>query len=111
MITVPRGLVLSLAAMFSAYHVVLGFYSLGQPRSPVPALLALLVYGIATVLSLWPKSPLRMPVWLAFFNVAVCGMLPLLVGSQLDGSVYNGYATWYVAAVGTLMTITATRQR
>jgi len=111
MITVPRGLVLSLAAMFSAYHVVLGFYSLNQPRSPVPAILALLVYGIATVFSLWPTSPLRMPVWLAFFNVAVCGMLPLLVGSQLDGSVDNGYATWYVAAVGTLMTITATRQR
>ncbi|TFC90437.1 MULTISPECIES: hypothetical protein [Cryobacterium] len=111
MITVPRGLVLSLAAMFSAYHVVLGFYSLGQPRTPLPAILAIIVYAIATVVSLWPTSPIRMPVWLAFFNVAVCAMLPLLVGSQLDGSVDNGYATWYVAAVGTLMTVTATRRR
>ncbi|TFD29383.1 hypothetical protein [Cryobacterium cryoconiti] len=111
MISVPRGLVLSLAAMFSAYHVVLGFYSLGQPQTPLPAILAIIVYAVATVVSLWPTSPTRMPVWLAYFNVAVCAILPLLVGSQLDGSVDNGYATWYVAAVGTLMTVTATRRR
>ncbi|MBC7442273.1 MAG: hypothetical protein H7311_07095 [Ramlibacter sp.] len=111
MITVPRGLVLSLAALFSTYHVVLGVYSLNQPRTPGPAVLALTFYVLATVLSLWPKSPMRMPLWLAFFNVAVCAMIPLLVGSQLDGSIYNGYATWDVAAVGTLMTITATRRQ
>jgi hypothetical protein len=38
MITVPRGLVLGLAALFSAYHVVLGIYSLGVPTSPLPAI-------------------------------------------------------------------------
>jgi hypothetical protein len=111
MITVPRALVLSLAALFSAYHVVLGVYSLSQPRTPGPAILAIAAYILATVLSLWPTSPRRMPLWLAFFNVAVSVAMPLLVGSQLDGRVFNDYATWDVAAVGTLMTITATRRR
>ncbi len=52
-----------------------------------------------------------MPIWLAAFSLAVAVSLPLLVTATLDphrpGG--NGYATWYVAAVGTLMTITAVR--
>lgn len=112
MITVPRGLILFLAALFSSYHVILGLYSLDAPNSPVPALIAIVLYVVATGVSLWPTSPPRMSLSLGFFNVAVCVAVPLLVGSQLDGSVAdNGYATWYVAAVGTLMTITATRRR
>jgi hypothetical protein len=112
MITVPRGLILLLAALFSTYHVVLAFYSLDVAREPEPVLLAVLLYAVATVMSLWPTSPARMSLWHGFFNVAVCIAVPLLVGSQLDWSVPdNGYATWYVAAVGTLMTITATRRR
>jgi hypothetical protein len=111
-ITVPRGLILSLAALFSAYHVILAIYSLDAARSPVPVLLAVLLYVVATAMSLWPTSPPRMSLWHGFFNVAVCIAVPLLVCSQLDGSAPdNGYATWYVAAVGTLMTITATRRR
>ncbi|MCU1636030.1 MAG: hypothetical protein JWQ68_1269 [Cryobacterium sp.] len=111
MITVPRGLVLALGALFSAYHVVLGVYALSVPATPLPALVAMGLYSVATILSLWPTSPTRMPVWLAYFNVAVSAALPLLVGSQLDPTVRLGYATWYVAAVGTLMIITATRKR
>ncbi|MET0956311.1 MAG: hypothetical protein ABWY68_10205, partial [Cryobacterium sp.] len=87
MITVPRGLVLSLAALFSSYHVILAFYSLDAPTSPVPPLIAIVLYAVATAMSLWPTSPARMSLWLGFFNVAVCIAVPLLVGSQLDGSV------------------------
>lgn len=112
MITVPRNFILTLGALFSGYHLVLGVYSLGVPRSPIPSIAAMIAYTVATVISLWPTSSTRMPMWLSFFNVAVCVALPLLVGSQLDGaSPNNGYATWYVAAVGTLMTITAARKR
>ncbi|GAB3119999.1 hypothetical protein [Glaciibacter psychrotolerans] len=116
MITVPRGLVLGLAALLSGYHVMLGVYSLGVPAHPGPPLVALTLYSLATVMSLWPTSPMRMPLWLSFFSLAVCVALPLLVGSQLNGAdpsggYASGYATWYVAAVGTLMTIVATRKR
>ncbi|MDQ0895382.1 hypothetical protein [Agromyces ramosus] len=111
MIAVPRWLLLVLGALFSAYHVVLGIYSLDVPRSPWPAIAALVLYSAATVMSLWPAKRVRMPDWLVAFDLAVCIVLPLLVTSQLDPGDDLGYATWYVAAVGTLMTIAAARRQ
>jgi hypothetical protein len=111
MITVPRWLMLVLAVMFSAYHVVLGISSLEIPDDPWPAVVALVLYAVATVLSLWPVERMRMPDWLAAFDLGVSIAIPLLVTSQLDAGADNGYATWYVAAVGTLMTIAAARRQ
>ncbi|CAN5268678.1 hypothetical protein BH09ACT6_BH09ACT6_25260 [soil metagenome] len=111
MISPPRALVIFLAAVFSAYHLVLAVYSIGTPRSPWPVLLAMVLYGVLTALSLWPTSPLPMPNWLGAFNFAGSIVISILVLSQLDGSQANGYATWSVAAVGTLLTITAVRQQ
>ncbi|MFO7691420.1 MAG: hypothetical protein R6W83_12865 [Cryobacterium sp.] len=112
MIERPRALLTTLAALFSVYHVVLGVYALHVPERTGPVMVAMAVYLGATLLSLWPAGPVRMPRVLAFFILAVCVALPLLVGSQLDGARDdNGYATWYVAAIGTLLTITATRKR
>lgn len=102
---------LLLGGLFSLYHIVLGVYSLDIPGSPYPAVAALALYAIATVLSLWPTSPVHMSGSLAAFNLAVSIALPLLVTSELDPDRHNGYATWYIAAVGTLMTITAARRR
>ncbi|GAA2040937.1 hypothetical protein GCM10009819_28240 [Agromyces tropicus] len=113
MISVPRWLLMALAAMFSGYHVVLGIYSLATdvPATPWPVVVALVLYVVATVLSLWPGRRARMPDWLAALDLAVGIVLPLLVTSQLDPARDNGYATWYVAAVGTLMTIAAARRQ
>jgi hypothetical protein len=111
MITIPRWLMLVLGGLFSMYHIVLGVYSLDVPRSPLPTIVALVLYAVATALSLWPRSPVRMAGALAVFNLAVSIALPLLVSNELDPAGRNGYATWYVAAVGTLMTITAARKR
>ena len=111
-VVVSRTLIVVVAALFSGYHVILGLYSINEPASSVPILVAMGLYVVATMASLWPSSPMRMSLPLALFNVAVSAALPLIVGSQLDGSSGNlGYATWYVAAIGTLMTITATRKR
>lgn len=111
MITIPRWLLLVLGALFSVYHVVLGVYSIDVPASPWPAVAALALYAIATALSLWPARHVRMPDWLAAFDLAVSVVVPVLVTGQLDPNADNGYATWYVAAVGTLMTIAAARRR
>ncbi len=113
MISVPRFVIVGLAALFSLYHEVLALYSLGVPRSPVPIIVAMVLYAVATIASLWPSKASQMPVWLAAFNVAVSAALCLLVTSQLDPNLPegNGYATWYVAAIGTLMVITSTRRR
>lgn len=111
MITLNRLLFLALGAMFSAYHLFLGLSSLSIPGGPVPALVALGLYAVATLISLWPTSPAGMPLWLGAFDLAVCVVIPIVATSQLDPSLDNGYATWHVAAVGTLMTICAVRRQ
>ncbi len=110
-ISVPRYLIVGLAAVFSAYHLVLAAVSLSIPVDPVPYIAAMVLYAVATILSLWPSKRARMPGWLASFNLAVAILVPLIVSSQLPGSTKIGYASWYVAAIGTLMVITSTRQR
>jgi hypothetical protein len=111
MIGVPRFLLVGLAALFSALHIVLGISALDLPYSPGPSLVAMTLYGAATVLSLAPYPGIRMPAPLAAVNVAVASVGLILVLTQLDPTLENGYATWIVGAIGTLMTITVVRQR
>jgi hypothetical protein len=112
-IGVPRIIIVGIAALFSLYHVLLGILMLDRPEHLGPVFIAMALYLIATALSLTRFGPSRMPMWMAAFNVAVAVALPLLVTAELDAQADggNGYATWYVAAVGTLMTITSTRRR
>ncbi len=112
-IGVPRYLIVGIAGLFSAYHLVLSTYSIIQhiPHSVTPIVIAMVLYAAATILSLLQIGPARMPIWIAIINVAIVVAITLLVTSQLDPSKSNGYGTWYVAAVGTLMTITSTRRR
>lgn len=123
MIGVPRYLIVALAALFSTYHVVLAFYSLTgnfvAGAAPVfashaaPVIVAIGLYALATVVALAPGRSAALPLWAAAFAVAVALSATLLVASVLDpmrpGG--NGYATWYVAAVGTLMAIVSVRRR
>jgi hypothetical protein len=115
MITVPRYVIVALAAVFSVYHLLLGTLSITAGSSPERYLLAMVLYAIATVLSLVPSNRRRMQLWLAAFNLAVAIAIPLLVTSQLgSGFTYvpgSDRSTWYVAAIGTLMVITSARRR
>lgn len=114
-IDVPRGLIVLIAALFSVYLLVLAGYSLGVDYSKYPGTVhaAMTIYAVATVIVLIPDRRPRMPVWLAAFAMAIAMVLPLLVSYGLDADRPggNGYATWYVAAVGALMTIVAVRGR
>ncbi|TFB80767.1 hypothetical protein E3N84_05195 [Terrimesophilobacter mesophilus] len=113
MISIPRFIIVALAAVFSGYHLLLAVYSINVPRDKVPFIAAMIMYAIATAISLWPSKDIRMPLWMAIMNVAVCIALPILVTAQLDvhGSVGSDYSTWYPAAIGTLMVITSTRKQ
>lgn len=111
MIVVPRLLLILLTAAISAYHIVLGVYTLGTPQSPWPVVVSMVLYAVATTLSLWPGRRQRMPAWLAAGDGAVSVVMLILVLTQLDPRTDNGYATWPIAAVGTLMTIVVVRQR
>lgn len=112
MIGIPRYIIITLAAVFSAYHLVLATYSIGVPRDKTAYVAAMVLYAVATTLSLWPSKAVRMPLWMAVFNVVVAIAIPVMVAGELDSrSVGSDYSTWYPAAVGTLMVITSTRQR
>ena len=113
MISIPRYIIVALVAIFSGYHLLLALYSLSSATDMVPYVAAMALYAGATIMSLWPWSDVRMPLWMAITNTAVCIALPLLVAPQLDvhGSVGSDYSTWYPAAIGTLMVITSTRRR
>ncbi|WP_255461228.1 hypothetical protein [Glaciihabitans sp. INWT7] len=111
-VSVPRLLIVSLAAIFSAYHLVLAVVSIDVPHQKAPYLAAMALYGLATLLSLLLSRTQRMPTWVAAFNVAVAVVVPLLVTSQFDQVEAKGtYAAWHTAAIGTLMVITSTRRR
>jgi len=110
---VPRRLIRGVAALFSLYLVVLGIATLDQPADKTAVIIALVLFATATTISLLPSARSRMPIWMAAFNAGVVVVISLAVTANLqpnpDGG--NGYATWYVAASGALMTITATRGR
>jgi hypothetical protein len=110
----PRFLLVGLAALFSSYHIVLGVYSfqLGFYASTAPVIAAMVIYAVATA-ALLVVSQRRTPIWLASFAFAVSIALPLLVTSQLQANQEGGlsYATWYVAACGTLLAIMVTVRR
>jgi hypothetical protein len=110
-ISVPRYLIIGLAAVFSAYHLALATVSINVPRHTGPYIAAMVLYALATLLSLLLSRSHRMPMWLAAFNAVVALAVPLLVTSQLNRVVGESYAAWHTAAIGTLMVITATRRR
>lgn len=110
-ISIPRYIIVGLAAVFSLYHLILAVVSIAKPVHVVPYLLAMGIYAVFTTLSLWPSSKPRMPVWLAAGNVAASVSIALLVTSQLPDGAIGTYAAWHTAAVGTLLVITSTRRR
>ncbi len=114
-IAAPKFLIITLATLFSSYHVVLAIYALGSDvySATLPVYAAIVLYAAATVVALVPTGSQRMPMWSAVFALAVAVSLPVIVTTVLDPAREggNGYGTWYVAAVGTLLTICATRWR
>ena len=57
-IGVPRSLIVGMAALFSAYHLVLATYSLTQhiPRSSGPIFVAMSIFAAASIISLTPPK-------------------------------------------------------
>lgn len=126
MITLPRRLLVTVTATFSLYHVVLGVVALIVPEPgdtakqagvalehPERVVLALVLFVVATALSLGIGRRVEIPAWLAGLNVGLSLSIALLGSSTIPPSAlgdYSWFGTWYVAAIGTLLTITAVRR-
>jgi hypothetical protein len=111
MIRVPRISAIILALGFGLYHATLGLMNISNYQNPGYAALALGLYVFALVNSLLqgPHLTLQLP-W-AITNLAVAIFVPLLMSVALDPELIQGFNTWHVAAIGSLMAITAIRQQ
>ena len=99
------------AGTFGLYHAVLGFINLDSYQQPGFVLVGLIGYLGALVLSVFYPGGIELPSWIATANIIVALTVPLLVTAGLGDSPVTSYTTWYVAAMGTLLAITAVRGR
>ena len=109
----PRWIIVGLAALFSAYVLVLGVYAIDVPLTPYPAIAGMILFAIVITVTLWPFGRAQMPIWMAAFAVASEAAITLMVSAEIDLQDPNGagYATWYIAGVGIISTIVCTRGR
>lgn len=109
-IAVPKLALIALGAIFSAYQLVLAASSLPVGDRPGQVVIAMLLYAVATVVSLVVVDR-RFTPWIASFNLLVAIVVPVLVMTQLPEGheIGSDYSTWHVAAVGVLMVITSAR--
>jgi hypothetical protein len=110
---VPRWIIVGLAAIFSAYLIVLGVYAIDVPKTPYPTIVSMVLFAAVVTLTLLPFGPSQIPIWLALFAVSSELAIALSVSSQIDlhSKQATGYATWYIAGVGVISTIICTRGR
>jgi hypothetical protein len=97
------------AGTFGFYHAVLGFLNLASYEFQFPIWLALIFYLFALSTTVFYWTDLKVPSWIASMNLVVAVLLPLLVTAGLGSNPVTSYTTWYVAAIGTLLAITAVR--
>lgn len=100
-----------LGVLFGFFHAGLGFASLDGYHDPALAVIAIMLYLVAIVASMIFYRGPSLPIPQAIFNLVVASIVPLLINSELDPRTADGYSTWYVIGIATLMATTAVRQQ
>ncbi|SCX07730.1 hypothetical protein [Candidatus Aquiluna sp. UB-MaderosW2red] len=111
MIRIPRISAIILALGFGLYHATLGLINLPKYEHPGFAAVAIGIYVFALVNSLLQGPGFSLRLGSALTNLAAAIFVPLLMSVALDPEAIAGFNTWHVAAIGTLMAITAIRQQ
>lgn len=99
-----------LCALFSTVHIVVGLLSLDKVSSVWPALAAMVLYLMATVIVLVP-GPQELPTWRALAALGTVISMAVLVDSVLPRVIWPGYAAWHTAASYTLLVVINLRGR
>lgn len=97
------------AATFGIYHAVLGALNIGSYQNPGLVWVAVAFYLFALLASVFFSNQIELPSWIASINLVVAVILPLFVTAGLGEYPVTSYTTWHVAAIGTLLAITAVR--
>lgn len=100
----------AMAMGYGLYHAFLGLVSLGEYREPMLVYWALLIYLLTLIAIVIDKPGLKLRPLTAFVAVAIALVIPLLVFDALGEVRQSSYATWHIAAVGTVLAIVAIRQ-
>lgn len=108
-LVVPRITISIVIFLYSCYHAWLGLGSLYAYSSPSLATGFISVYVALSLISVAFYAGLRIPNWLAIFNLAFTAVTPFIFSQIIIVNESASYVTWYVVGLATLMGITAFR--
>ncbi|MEJ8282446.1 hypothetical protein ACVKXF_000305 [Curtobacterium sp. PvP017] len=109
-VSLPASIAIGLASLFSVYHLVLAVASLQRVHDVGPVIACMVLYAAATGAALFVPGKV-LPVWTACFSLATAVVMPLVAAPVVDLANGPGTATWWIAAVGTLMVVLVVRGR
>jgi len=109
-ISLSRLALAAVAILFGLYHALLGFLFLSEYQNPIFATVGLIVYIAALLLATLDKSGLKMRPVSAAIVLIVSISLPQLIFAGLGEVRQGSYATWHIAAIGTLLAIVTIRK-
>jgi hypothetical protein len=110
LIRLSRFTLIGFTLAFGLYHAVLGVLNYINYELGNLALLAIALYLVALILSLFSFKGLALQSRFAYFNLAIAAVVPALMSFAIPPEMASGYSTWHVAGIATLMGITAVRQ-
>lgn len=110
MIRLPRFALVGFTLAFGLYHAVLGVLNLGVYDNSSLAMIAIGLYLVALLVSVLDRPGLELSRKYAHLNLLVAILVPILMASSIHFHPIEGYATWHVAGIATLMAVTAVRQ-
>lgn len=97
------------AGTFGLYHAILGLINITSYEFPLLIWISLVIYLFALGASVFYSKDIVLPSWIASINLVVAFALPLFVAAGIGSFSPNTYSTWHIAAIGTLLAITAVR--
>ncbi len=111
MIPVPRWAVSVVAMMFCVYPAVLALVGYSDSSTPIQLLIAVALYLAGVVPTLTMFELLKLPRWLAVFNLGIAVVIPALLLPGINPAQVGDYSTWFVGAIASLSAATAFRDR
>lgn len=111
MIRLPRWVISIVGLSFAMFQAVLGALWIDSYRDPFVGWLAILIYVSAVIPTIVAFRGLAMPALQGWVNLAVSVAIPVMVNSQLTRLDHETFETWYVGAIGVLLSVTAIRAR
>ena len=100
----------AMALGYGLYHAFLGVASMAEYTQPELVYASLGLYLLALIAVVVDKPGLKLRGFTALMAVVISVVIPLLVFDALGEVRQSSYATWHIAAVGTLLAIVAIRQ-